>query len=166
MDDLSWQAIDDRLEGAIEEIGTSAKRYSGLIAGTALETAGKLSDDAVFREYINSWQGDKLFHGWFSKDLSKAAWNGSDRIGSYMEQSDHDYIASAGASLQDPYTKTALAFGAVGVFSGLKEFVYDGNPDGLDIAANYTGFSYHMLTEHSEIEPASWYDDAKAQLRD
>ncbi|MCJ7429177.1 MAG: hypothetical protein MUP66_02185 [Candidatus Nanohaloarchaeota archaeon QJJ-5] len=153
----SWDELEKELEGT-RPVTDSIKDYSGLLAGTALETIGTMTEKGVFRSYIDPWHGDKLIHGWFSKDLSKAVWNGTDRIGEYLDDSSYEHIATAGEKLQDPYTKTALAFGAVGAFSGLKEFVYDAEPDGLDIAANYIGFSYHMLTEHRDMDIHSYYD--------
>jgi len=140
------------LDSSRETLETG-KRYTGLLVLSGLEAVSKASDASIYRDYIDPWNGDKLIaHPWFSKDLSKATWNGTDRIGAYLEDSDHDRIAKAGESLQDPYTKTVLAFGAVSAFTGLKEFWYDGNPNGLDAAANYTGMSYHLLQEHHDID--------------
>lgn len=168
---------EDRLNGLYDELretGAEAvetgKKYSGLVTGTALEATGKLTDVPVFGEYIDPWNGDKLVHAWFSKDLSKAAWNGTDRIGEYLEESNRDRVSSAGEALQDPYTKTAMAFGAVSAFTGLKELWYDADPDGLDAAANYAGMSYHMLQAHHDIDPLrpakDLYGDVKEEIGD
>lgn len=148
----SWNEIDDRLDGK------TVREYGGLIVGAGLEAASKITDPRYFSTYIDPWYGDKILHGWFSKDLTKAVWNSADRLGAYMESKDHEKIASAGRSLQDPYTKTALSFGAIGAFSGMKELVYDANPDGFDVAANYIGFSYYMLAEQDALELSSYYD--------
>ncbi len=164
---------EDRLDGLYDEVretGSEAieagKRYSGLVTGTALEATGHLTGFSVFGEYIDPWNGDKIFHAWFCKDLSKAAWNGTDRIGAYLEESDSETVSSAGEALQDPYTKTAISFGAVSAFTGLKELWYDGDPSGLDAAANYAGMSYHLLQAHHDIDPLRPAKDLYGDVKD
>ncbi|MDY6771632.1 MAG: hypothetical protein SV186_06810 [Candidatus Nanohaloarchaea archaeon] len=152
----------------LSDVRDSVEEYTGLYLGSGLQAAETLGS-SVFRDTLNPVGLDHLFvHPYFSKDLGKAADRGGEQLGEYLEERDSDYVASAGEALQDPYTRQALAFGAVSAFTAAKELWYDQNPDGLDAAGNYAGLSYHLLTEHHDIDPLSpakdLYQEAKDEL--
>lgn len=161
-------SIYDRIRETGSEAVEKGKQYSGLVLGTGLETAGKLSGVNVF-DYIDPWGGDHLLiHPWFSKDLAKAADRGGHRLGAYLEDSENDRVSTAGEALQDPYTRQALGIGAVSLFTAAKELWYDQDPQALDVAGNYAGMSYHLLQEHHDIDPLrpakDLYADVKEEL--
>ncbi|MDY6778064.1 MAG: hypothetical protein SVU32_05320 [Candidatus Nanohaloarchaea archaeon] len=77
-----------------------------------------------------------------------------------------DYVRSTLEGINeatgDPRARAAVGFLAVGGFSLVKEFVLDGDPDGLDIAANYVGWGLYMAKEYHNIE--SWSNWGKEKI--
>lgn len=152
----TYTAATEAVQQYTETVREDLDAYTGLAIGTGLQAAQWITDRPLFEDHLNPWSADKGAHGAFCYGLTGGTYRAAEKVADLTEDTAVERYTE---NLRDPRYQAGLAFGVVGAFTGIKEFLMDQDPDGFDMAANYIGYSTYILKDHHGID--SWTEEGK-----